>query len=106
MASKKRKARTPKAARTLKPKSRVALYAGSFDPVTMGHMYMIREGAQLFDKLIVAIGINPGKSYTFSLDERLRRLCQEHKFRPSFISIQIQGLSQEGQKVEQDTSFF
>ena len=40
------------------------------------------------------------------LDERLRRLCQEHKFRPTFISIQIQGLSEEGQKVEQDTSFF
>jgi Fur family ferric uptake transcriptional regulator len=40
------------------------------------------------------------------LDERLRRLCQEHKFRPTFISIQIQGLSEAGQKVEQDTSFF
>jgi Fur family ferric uptake transcriptional regulator len=40
------------------------------------------------------------------LDEQLRRLCQEHKFRPTFISIQIQGLSEEGQKVEQDTSFF
>jgi Fur family ferric uptake transcriptional regulator len=40
------------------------------------------------------------------LDERLRRLCQEHKFRPTFISIQIQGLSEEGQKVEQNTSFF
>ena len=40
------------------------------------------------------------------LDDRLRRLCQDHKFRPSFISIQIQGLSEEGQKVEQETSFF
>ena len=40
------------------------------------------------------------------LDERLRRICQEHKFRPTFISIQVQGLSEEGQKVEQDTSFF
>lgn len=40
------------------------------------------------------------------LDERLRRICQDHKFRPSFISIQIQGLSDEGQKVEQETSFF
>jgi Fur family ferric uptake transcriptional regulator len=40
------------------------------------------------------------------LDERVRRICQEHKFRPSFISIQIQGLSEEGQKVEQETSFF
>ena len=40
------------------------------------------------------------------LDDRLRRLCQDHKFRPAFISIQIQGLSEEGQKVEQETSFF
>jgi Fur family ferric uptake transcriptional regulator len=40
------------------------------------------------------------------LDDRLRRICQEQKFRPSFISIQIQGLSEEGQKVEQETSFF
>jgi len=40
------------------------------------------------------------------LDERLRHICHDHKFRPSFISIQIQGLSQEGQKVEQETSFF
>ena len=40
------------------------------------------------------------------LDELLRRICQEYKFRPSFISIQIQGLSQEGLKVEEETSFF
>ena len=50
---------------------RRAVYAGSFDPVTNGHMYMIREGARLFDELIVAIGINPDKRYTFGLDERL-----------------------------------
>lgn len=40
------------------------------------------------------------------LDERLRHICHDHKFRPSFISIQIQGLSEEGLKVEQETSFF
>jgi Fur family ferric uptake transcriptional regulator len=40
------------------------------------------------------------------LDDRLRRLCQDHKFRPAFISVQIQGLSEEGQKMEQETSFF
>ncbi len=40
------------------------------------------------------------------LDERLRRICQEHNFRPNFISIQIQGLSQEAQKLEQETTFF
>lgn len=56
--------------------NRVAVYAGSFDPVTNGHMYMIREGAQLFDELIVAIGVNPDKRYTFSLEERLDFLKQ------------------------------
>jgi Fur family ferric uptake transcriptional regulator len=40
------------------------------------------------------------------LDDRLRRICQDHKFRASFISIQVQGLSEEGLKVEQETSFF
>ncbi|MFH1378300.1 MAG: pantetheine-phosphate adenylyltransferase [Planctomycetota bacterium] len=50
---------------------RVAIYAGSFDPVTNGHMFMIREGAQLFDKLIIAIGTNPDKKYTFPLEKRL-----------------------------------
>ncbi|MCZ7647954.1 MAG: pantetheine-phosphate adenylyltransferase [Planctomycetota bacterium] len=53
---------------------RRAVYAGSFDPVTEGHMFMIREGARLFDRLVVAIGTNPGKQYTFTLDERLDAL--------------------------------
>ena len=48
-----------------------AVYAGSFDPLTEGHMYMIREGARLFDDLIVAVGTNPLKSYTFSLRDRI-----------------------------------
>lgn len=52
------------------PKIRRAVYAGSFDPVTNGHMHMIREGARLFDELVVAIGINPDKRYSFSLDQR------------------------------------
>lgn len=55
-------------------KIRRGVYAGSFDPITNGHMYMIQEGAKLFDELIVAIGINPDKSYTFKLDERMEFL--------------------------------
>lgn len=51
-----------------------AVYAGSFDPLTRGHLWMIEEGARLFDELIVAIGTNPDKSYTFSVEERLRML--------------------------------
>ncbi|MFT4688858.1 MAG: pantetheine-phosphate adenylyltransferase [Verrucomicrobiia bacterium] len=48
-----------------------AVYAGSFDPLTKGHVWMIEEGARLFDELIVAIGINPDKQYTFSVADRL-----------------------------------
>jgi pantetheine-phosphate adenylyltransferase len=55
---------------------RKAVYAGSFDPLTMGHVWMIETGLQLFDHLTVAVGINPEKGYTFSLDERLQMLRQ------------------------------
>lgn len=51
---------------------RTAVYAGSFDPLTNGHLWMIERGLELFDRLIVAIGNNPSKSYTFSVEERLR----------------------------------
>ena len=53
---------------------RKAVYAGSFDPLTNGHLWMIEEGARLFDELVVAIGINPDKKYTFSLAERMEML--------------------------------
>ncbi|MFN8578150.1 MAG: adenylyltransferase/cytidyltransferase family protein, partial [Candidatus Sericytochromatia bacterium] len=62
------------------PNSRIiGVYAGSFDPLTLGHMYMINEGAKLFDELIVAIGINPAKSYTFTLEDRLELLKESVK---------------------------
>jgi pantetheine-phosphate adenylyltransferase len=53
---------------------RKAVYAGSFDPPTEGHMYMIREGAALFDELVVAIGDNPDKKTLFPVEERLSLL--------------------------------
>lgn len=53
---------------------RVAVYAGSFDPITNGHVWMIQQGTAIFDSLIVAVGTNPDKKYTFSLDDRLRFL--------------------------------
>lgn len=51
-----------------------AVYAGSFDPVTNGHLWMIREAVELFDELIVAVGVNPDKHCTFSVDERIDML--------------------------------
>lgn len=65
---------------------RVAVYAGSFDPPTNGHLWMIDKGAKMFDKLIVAIGINPSKKYTFSVEERLQMLQDSVKGCPN-VSI-------------------
>ncbi len=53
---------------------RRAVYAGSFDPITLGHLWMIEQGRALFDELVVAIGLNPDKRYRFSLEERLAML--------------------------------
>ena len=54
--------------------SRIAVYAGSFDPPTKGHLWMIKKGLELFDQLIVAIGTNPQKAYTFTVQERIELL--------------------------------
>jgi pantetheine-phosphate adenylyltransferase len=50
---------------------RIALYPGSFDPVTNGHVDVVRHAVRLCDRLVVAIGVNPGKKPLFSTDERL-----------------------------------
>ena len=52
----------------------IAVYAGSFDPVTLGHTWVIEQGTRLFDKLIVAVGINPEKHSNFPIDERIALL--------------------------------
>ena len=57
-----------------KKQKRLGVYAGSFDPLTIGHLWMIQQGAGLFDRFIAAIGTNPDKRYTFSLDDRLAML--------------------------------
>ncbi len=54
--------------------ARTALYAGSFDPVTNGHLDVVRGACRLADKLVLAIGVHPGKSPLFSTAERLAML--------------------------------
>ena len=53
---------------------RIALYAGSFDPVTYGHLDVVRQATKLADRLVLAVGIHPGKTPLFSTDERLAML--------------------------------
>jgi len=59
-----------------KSHARVGVYAGSFDPPTVGHMWMIEQAAVLFDELVVALGVNPEKRSTFSVEERNDMLRQ------------------------------
>lgn len=57
---------------------RIALYAGSFDPVTNGHLDVIRQACRLVQHLVIAIGVHPGKTPMFSAEERadlLRATC-------------------------------
>jgi pantetheine-phosphate adenylyltransferase len=58
---------------------RIGVYAGSFDPLTVGHLWMIEQGVNLFDRLVVAVGINPDKKYTFPLDARMAMLRESLK---------------------------
>src|SRR3954462_2606841 len=51
--------------------ARIALYPGSFDPVTNGHLDVVRHAVTLCDRLVVAIGVHPGKKPLFSTEQRL-----------------------------------
>jgi pantetheine-phosphate adenylyltransferase len=58
--------------------SRTALYPGSFDPPTLGHLDVVRHACRLVDRLVIAIGVHPGKAPMFSAEERaamLREVC-------------------------------
>lgn len=55
---------------------RVALYAGSFDPITNGHLSVIKQGARAFDRVIVAVAVNVKKKPLFSIEERLSLISQ------------------------------
>jgi len=57
---------------------RKALFPGSFDPITIGHVEIVERSCELFDEIIVAIGANSSKKYFFSLEERLEML--KHSF--------------------------
>ena len=53
---------------------RTALFAGSFDPITLGHLDVVRNAVRLADRLVLAIGVHPGKTPLFSAEDRLAML--------------------------------
>ena len=62
---------------------RTAIYPGSFDPVTCGHLDIIRRASKLFDKLIVLVSVNPLKATCFTAEERVNMINQVTKDLPN-----------------------
>jgi pantetheine-phosphate adenylyltransferase len=76
-------------------KQRVAVYPGVFDPVTLGHMDIIRRGAALFDRLIVAVATNPAKASLFSTGERMAMVREAVGDLPAVTVDSYEGLTVE-----------
>jgi pantetheine-phosphate adenylyltransferase len=71
---------------------RIAIYPGSFDPVTNGHIDIVERGLKLFDKIIVAILHNPGKKSLFTVEERVELLTICLKNNPAIEIDAFDGL--------------
>jgi len=70
-----------------------AVFPGSFDPITLGHYDIIERSLQLFDEVILAIGVNADKKYMFSLEERKRFIKEAFKNEPKIKVKTYKGLT-------------
>jgi pantetheine-phosphate adenylyltransferase len=73
-------------------RARLAIYPGSFDPLTNGHVDIISRGARLFDRVVVAILLNSGKQPLFSVDDRVAIVREVFKDTPNVEVDTFQGL--------------
>lgn len=71
-------------------KRKIAIVPGSFDPITYGHIDIIKRSAQLFDEVIVAILVNPDKKYLFTLEEREEMINESIK---EFNNVKVDSFS-------------
>jgi pantetheine-phosphate adenylyltransferase len=72
---------------------RRAIFPGSFDPITLGHVDIINRALPLFDEIIIAIGINSDKSYMFSLEDRIRFIQENYANEPKIKVETYTGLT-------------
>ena len=71
---------------------KIAMYPGSFDPITNGHLNIIERSLLIFDKLLIAVAINAAKKPLFTLDERVAMIKQVTKNNPNVIVDSFEGL--------------
>jgi pantetheine-phosphate adenylyltransferase len=72
---------------------KIIVFPGSFDPITTGHVDLVKRILPLFDKVYVAVGINLGKSYLFDLDTRMKWLQNEFDQYPNVEVSDFEGLT-------------
>lgn len=72
---------------------KIALFPGSFDPITKGHEAIVRRALAIFDKVIVAAGVNSEKQYMFSTDERLQKIRSMFAEEPNVEAISYSGMT-------------
>jgi pantetheine-phosphate adenylyltransferase len=72
---------------------RRAIFPGSFDPITLGHVDIINRALPLFDEIIIAIGINADKKYMFSLEKRVNFIKENYKHEPKIKVLTYTGLT-------------
>ena len=65
---------------------KIAVFPGSFDPITLGHVSVIRRAISLFDGIIIAIGVNSEKKNMYSLEKRIAWIKQVRTLKPPLIS--------------------
>jgi len=70
-----------------------AVFPGSFDPITIGHVDIIERALPLFDEIIIAIGVNASKKHMFTLEERLEQLIELFKDNPKVKIKAYSGLT-------------
>ncbi|MDO5516805.1 MAG: pantetheine-phosphate adenylyltransferase [Clostridium sp.] len=71
---------------------KVAVYPGSFDPITNGHLDIIKRGAKIFDEIIVAVLVNVDKKYLFEIDERVELIKKVTKDMKNVKVVSFNGL--------------
>lgn len=81
-----------------------AVFPGSFDPITLGHVDIIERGLELFDEIVVAVGVNAGKQYMWTLEERLGFIRKTFADNPKIKVAMYEGLTVEFCK-EQNAKF-
>ena len=72
---------------------RIALFPGTFDPITIGHLDIINRSLSLFDKLVIGIGRNANKEPMFSEEQRLRWIREIYKDNPQVNAVVYEGLT-------------